>query len=149
MSFERTGDWNKVQSILEQQLQRVEDAICFNFRVIGEGSVNHARKHGSYNDQTGNLRNSIGYVIAFDGRIVECEFKHGSGITNKAEFLADKKIREMLVGDSGYTLLIIAGMNYARSVENRGRNVLTGTEKYLKSEVKAKMSKILSKAGFR
>lgn len=149
MSFERNGDWNKVQSILEQQLQRVEDAICFNFRVIGEGSVNHARKHGSYNDQTGNLRNSIGYVIAFDGRIVECEFKHGSGITNKAEFLADKKIREMLVGDSGYTLLIIAGMNYARSVENRGRNVLTGTEKYLKSEVKVKMSKILSKAGFR
>ncbi|MCD8137664.1 MAG: hypothetical protein LUH01_17625 [Parabacteroides gordonii] len=149
MSFQRTDDWNKVQGILEQQLQRVEDAICFNFRVVGEGSVNHARKHGSYTDQTGNLRNSIGYVIAFDGKIIECEFKHGSGITNKAAFLADNKIHEMLAGDSGYTLLIIAGMNYARSVENRGKNVLTGTEKYLKSEVKAKMSNILSKAGFR
>lgn len=148
MSFQRTGDWNKVQGILEQQLRRVEDAICFNFRVIGEGSVNHARKHGTYTDQTGNLRNSIGYVIAFDGKIIECEFKHGSSITNKPAFLADNKIYEMLVGDSGYTLLIIAGMNYARSVENRGKNVLTGTEKYLKSEVKSKMSNILSKAGF-
>lgn len=149
MSFQRTGDWNKVQGILELQLRRVEDAIGFNFRVIGEGSVNHARKHGSYTDQTGNLRNSIGYVIAFDGKIIECEFKRSSGITDKAAFLVDNKIHDMLAGDTGYTLLVIAGMNYARSVENRGKNVLSGTEKYLKDEVKVKMRNILSKAGFR
>lgn len=148
MSFQRTGDWNKVPAILESQMRRIEQAICFNFRVIGEGSVNHARKHGSYMDQTSNLRNSIGYVIAFNGKVIECEFKHSSGITNKAAFFAENKIHEMLVGDSGYTLLIIAGMNYARNVENRGKNVLAGTEKYLKDEVVSKMRNMLSKAGF-
>lgn len=149
MRFQRTGDWSKVPEILSQQLQQVEQAICFNFRVIGEGSVNHARKHGAYQDQTSNLRNSIGYVIALNGRIIESEFKRSSGITNKAAYLANLKIQEMLAGDTGYTLLIIAGMNYARSVENRGKNVLTGTEQYLKAEVKAMMKNILSKAGFK
>lgn len=149
MSLQRTGDWKNVPSILERQLQRVEEAIIFNFLVIGENCVIHARENGEYKDQTSNLRNSIGYVIAYNGKILEWGFKYSSGISNKGEFLAKYKINEMLTGDRGYSLIIVAGMSYARKVENRGKNVLTGTEGYLKKEVRAKMKQILSKAGFK
>lgn len=148
MKFQKTGDWNRVQAILEQQIQRAKDAIVFNFCLIGEGGVIHARDNGEYKDCTGNLRNSIGYVIAYDGQVLEWGFKYSSGITNKSEFFAKHKVYEMLVGETGYTLLIVAGMNYARKVEDRGKNVLSATEGYLKKEVRTKMKRILSKSGF-
>lgn len=148
MKLKRTGDWGRVPSILGQAVKRVEQAVLFNFYVIGEGSVNHAREHGTYKDRTSNLRNSIGYVVAYNGEIIEYGFKHSAGITDKAAFLADYKIQEML-SDYGYDLIIVAGMNYARPVENRGYNVLTSTEKYLKREVKSKIKRILTKAGFK
>lgn len=147
MSWKRTGDWDKVPSILEEAVKRVERAVLFNFYVIGEGSVNHARENGSYKDRTSNLRNSIGYVIAYNGEIIEYGFKRSAGITDKDAFLADYKIQEM-IGDSGFDLIIVAGMNYARHVENKGYDVLSSTEKYLKREVQAKIKRILSKAGF-
>nr|DAE61708.1 MAG TPA: hypothetical protein [Caudoviricetes sp.] len=149
MKFQRTGDWKNVPLILERQLKRVEESIVFNFLVIGENCVIHARDNGKYKDQTGNLRNSIGYVIAYEGEILEWGFKYSSGISNKGEFLAKYKINEMLTGDTGYSLVIVAGMSYARKVENRGKNVLSATEGYLKKEVRTKMKRILSKAGFK
>ena len=147
MSLKRTGDWNKVTSIFDQAVKRVEQAVLFNLYVIGEGSVNHAREHGTYKDRTSNLRNSIGYVIAYNGEIIEYGFKKSAGITDKKAFHADYKIQEM-IGDSGFDLIIVAGMNYARPVENRGYDVLSSTEKYLKQEVQTKIRRILSKAGF-
>ena len=149
MKFQRTGDWKNVSLILERQLKRVEESIVFNFLVIGENCVIHARDNGKYKDQTGNLRNSIGYVIAYEGEILEWGFKYSSGISNKGEFLAKYKINEMLTGDTGYSLVIVAGMSYARKVEYRGKNVLSATEGYLKKEVRTKMKRILSKAGFK
>ena len=147
MSLKRTGDWNKVTSIFDQAVKRVEQAVLFNLYVIGEGSVNHAREHSTYKDRTSNLRNSIGYVIAYNGEIIEYGFKKSAGITDKKAFHADYKIQEM-IGDSGFDLIIVAGMNYARPVENRGYDVLSSTEKYLKREVQTKIRRILSKAGF-
>ena len=147
MSLKRTGDWNKVTSIFDQAVKRVEQAVLFNLYVIGEGSVNHAREHGTYKDRTSNLRNSIGYVIAYNGEIIEYGFKKSAGITDKKAFHADYKIQEM-IGDSCFDLIIVAGMNYARPVENRGYDVLSSTEKYLKREVQTKIRRILSKAGF-
>lgn len=79
MSLKRAGDWNKVTSIFDQAVKRVEQAVLFNLYVIGEGSVNHAREHGTYKDRTSNLRNSIGYVIAYNGEIIEYGFKRVQG----------------------------------------------------------------------
>lgn len=147
MSLKRTGDWDKIPSILPEQFRRIEKAIVFNFHVVGEKSVKHARDGGSYKDQTTNLRNSIGYVVAYNGQIIEEVFKNSSGITDSEAFRAKYKIQEML-GDSGYTLIVVAGMNYARHVENMGYNVLTKTEHFMQDEVKRKVKDILKKAGF-
>ena len=35
MSWKRTGDWDKVPSILEEAVKRVERAVLFNLYVIG------------------------------------------------------------------------------------------------------------------
>ena len=42
---------------------RVHKATVTTLQYIGERCVAEARENGSYQDRTGNLRNSVGYVI--------------------------------------------------------------------------------------
>ena len=49
----------------------------------GEKFIEVARRSGSYKDQTGNLRSSIGYIIAKDGEVVTENFKEGDKGTDK------------------------------------------------------------------
>lgn len=45
------------------------DIIVKNMCYIGEAAVKKAREMGDYNDITGNLRSSIGYVVLVDGEV--------------------------------------------------------------------------------
>ncbi|WP_343679995.1 hypothetical protein [Chryseobacterium arthrosphaerae] len=109
-------------------------------RVVGEDAVNEARSYAKQNDWqdvTGNLRSSIGYVITLNGSIVGENFEkiQGPQPTTKD----GKKIGYDLAIDIAkalpeIALVIVAGMNYASTVESRGRNVLTSAE--LKAKLK-------------
>ena len=55
-----------------------QKAIVF-LQSVGERVVKYAREHGSYTDQTGNLRHSIGYVIIQYGKVVSENFSSGNG----------------------------------------------------------------------
>lgn len=100
---------------------------------VGEELCEHARNitpghsSGGYDDQTGNLRSSIGYRIYKDGDIrKEGGFKSvggGAGIAAAREAL-DKYELSHPVSIEGWTLVIVAGMSYAKYVEAKGYNVL-------------------------
>lgn len=100
---------------------------------IGEELCEHARNitpghsSGGYDDRTGNLRSSIGYRIYKDADIQkEGGFKNvngGSGISSAREAL-DKYELSHPISVDGWTLVIVAGMSYARYVEAKGYNVL-------------------------
>lgn len=94
---------------------------------IGEEFVNSARSVNTYLDQTGNLRSSIGYVIAKNGRILKRNYKQvgdgNKGVTEGLN-LADKATAEH---PTGIVLIVTAGMNYAIYVETMGFDVLTGS----------------------
>lgn len=127
---------------------RVLNRLCF----IGEECVKIARDNGDYNDITGNLRSSIGYMVLNNGveyhsaitkptsvepgyRTVKRNRKdsteytakqkvggNGAQGTKSAKSLLDKLKSKY---PSGCVLIICAGMQYAAYVENiHGKRVL-------------------------
>ena len=81
--------------------------------LVGITGVDWARIHGSYKDHTGNLRNSVNYVILKDGVPTR-------PVTNENEQIAIASIKEKHKLD----LVIYAGMYYGLFVEARGFTVL-------------------------
>lgn len=128
------------QKELNQKFKEAENAILNNIirvlRYCGEMAVNEARENGSYNDQTGNLRNSIGYVICINGKILDENFLE-TGAKNLPTTENGLKIgRDLAVQiakqSPDIALVVVAGMKYASHVESIGKNVLTSAENLAK-----------------
>nr|DAP21718.1 MAG TPA: hypothetical protein [Caudoviricetes sp.] len=117
--------------------KRIHKAMITVLQYIGEECVRQARENGNYIDHTGNLRNSIGYVLLCDGNIISSNFEERvqSTVVNKANgmgVLEGKKLAEKLAKDftKGYALIVVAGMNYAYYVETLNKDVLDSAERY-------------------
>ena len=114
---------------IDQLTERAEDAILNILMYVGESCITEARDNGSYMDQTGNLRSSIGYVVVRDGKIVGMkvgeQVKEGTEGKGKAESYMTRLASEH---STGISLIVVAGMNYAVYVEGRGKNVLSSAE---------------------
>lgn len=128
----------KVSKALSMKSKEIADHIISQFTYIGEECVKIARENGAYNNITGNLRSSIGYVILHDGKpVVNGASKQYSGTKGNGE--AGPAAAEALLKSLqakfpwGIVLIVCAGMNYAAYVENvRHKDVLTTAE--LKAE---------------
>ena len=117
--------------------KRIHKAMITVLQYIGEECVRQARENGNYIDHTGNLRNSIGYVLLCDGNIISSNFEERvqSTVVNKANgmgVLEGKKLAEKLAKDftKGYALIVVAGMNYAYYIETLNKDVLDSAERY-------------------
>lgn len=124
----------------------VEKRQIERLQYLGEMVVTHARSippEIGFNDQTGNLRSSIGYMIFQDGVAVHDFFeavKGGSTGTETGKLLAGQ------IGGKypeGIVLVVVAGMNYAVHVESKGKDVLTSAERIAIEEL-PKMLKALT-----
>ena len=116
----------------------IENRSVEALMYIGEDFVNKARDIKTYEDRTGNLRSSIGYIVINDGAVVQLNTKESDkgdkdsvGITNS------KKISDELISENpqGLILIVFAGMDYAASVESKNFDVISGSEPS-KSELK-------------
>ena len=113
-----------IRQHLATQKQKLEAAILSALKFIGEAFVGEARSNGNYEDQTGNLRSSIGYMIFKNGQAVFESFP-GSNAP------AVQKAREVALqvaaafGGNGFLFVGIAGMEYAAAVEAKGFDVIT------------------------
>ena len=127
-----------------RQLQEEYDrkAIIW-LESLGERVVKYAREHGSYADRTGNLRNSIGYIVIQSGKVV----KDGCG--NSAP---QRKTREHLLDVAkerkGYKTYPVwgTGIEYARCVEAKGFDVIEGSGDWVESNaetLKAEFARFL------
>lgn len=114
---------------------------------LGEQVVSYAREHGSYTDQTSNLRNSIGYLIVQHGRVIHFSFegdtpsrsKQGDvGEAHKTGYSYARDVASNLDKDKTY-LVWVAGMEYAAAVEAKGYDVLKGSGDWVESEAKKQM----------
>ena len=69
----KTSERELNKKFKEAEQSMINDIVRV-LRYCGEMAVNEARNNGNYKDQTGNLRNSIGYVIAINGKILDENF---------------------------------------------------------------------------
>ena len=163
---------------LMKKVETLEKLIEFQFNFIGLKTVTNAREVSTFQNQTGNLRSSMGFVLAKDGEIirfggftpvpgngeniaiVNFTTKEGKNVSFRAKGISGdgtegankgRQYAEELARSSGkgYTLVIVAGMNYASFVESMGFDVLASSGAYLEKEVLKIVDKILKKAGFK
>lgn len=131
---------------------RIDAAIAFNMKYLGRECVKNAREMGDYVNQTGNLRNSVGFMLLRDGKVLNRDFKRSATVTNtskgaKEGVLAGQALAERIAESypSGYVLIVVAGMEYAVHVESKGKNVLTSAEQYANVEMPFLLSKLRGK----
>lgn len=130
----------QVEKMLKVTAEILEANIIRALRFLGEECVNEARANGNYKDQTSNLRNSIGYAIIANGRLVDGRY----GDTRDELKQSKQIVNEVSTSyPTGYVLTVIAGMNYAVYVESKGYNVLTTAELHAETKVKEMLAKIL------
>ncbi len=122
-----------INEYIAKRTQEMEQALVYNLLAVGEQCVNAARitamKGCDFTDQTGNLRSSIGYVLAIDGQIIqESSFqtvKDGQDGSKEGKTFAESLIQQF---QKGIVLLVVAGKNYAKYVAARGYDVLDTAE---------------------
>jgi len=114
----------------------IEQRIIWTLAMVGENFVNDARNIRTYQDQTGNLRSSIGYIIAQDGNIIQENIEGKAEGRSQAKKIADEVLRE---NKKGFVLIVVAGMEYAAAVESKGYDVITGSVPAAKALLKSKI----------
>lgn len=129
MGIRQTTSMTEIDRYIEEQVERITNALIYNLQYIGERCLNAARQTSSYKDRTGNLRSSLGYVIVKDGKIVEqSNFEivmQGDGGAKSGIRYAKEVARQF---PEGLVLIVVAGMNYAAHVAATGRDVLDSAE---------------------
>lgn len=123
-------DKNEIRRQMEAVNLKIQAGIFEELKLIGREAVNIMRstKANDYTDQTGNLRSSCGYAVAFNGTLkAQSGFevvKDGYDGSEEGEALA----RRIAIEDSQgqrWALVLVAGMNYASYVQNlHGRDVM-------------------------
>lgn len=131
-------NWREVELEFIRAKEEYDRAAVQFMAKYCEEKTRHAKETGEYQDQTANLRNSIGYVVMQYGKIV---FKQLTGNDRGIKPGGDPQLAhsntlkyiEELTRDlgSGKTYGIIAtGMSYDVYVEAHGKAVLTQTIDY-------------------
>ena len=140
---------------LQERLAKARDALNMKLEIrlkyLGEEAVTHAKLHKGYHDRTANLKNSISYVLYYDGQPIQTGFGHAEKATETMSMAQlDSQIKENVddfarehVQPKGYTLIIVAGMNYGKHVEDKGYNVLYLTRYFMETELKKLIQEIL------
>ena len=152
MSLKLTPLFKKsdINKWIKQFQDNAEMKIYTTLQAAGEEFVRQARLSGVYDNHSGNLRSSIGYVITKDNSIVSENFEiQNVGTDGKEGVQKAKKLARELARDamSGYGLIGVAGMEYAMYVEAiDGKDVITGAsiqaEERLRKSIKTVLEKV-------
>ena len=138
---------DEIHNTLMREAQRVERLTIRALSYLGEQCVIRVRDRGgdkSWYDQSGNLRSSVGYVIAHNGSIIQYsdfnQVKKGSQGVKVGKDLAEELARRY---SNDYALVIVAGMNYAEYVEAMdNKDVLASTELWAIDQVPKMLEKL-------
>lgn len=159
---------------LQKWINAFQERALYNliqlFEDSGEYFVRDARLNGNYDDWSGNLRSSIGYIVLHDGiavrsssfepiqgkpfKMVEFTTKDGKSVKFKAKITEYDGSRGSSTGSSfinqlsleysnGIVLILCAGMEYAAAVEANGKDVITGASIRAKNYLETRLSEIL------
>lgn len=126
--FSIKADFNPadVQAYIQEQTESWLRSLMEPFRITGKDLVTRARAKtrddGGFGNITWNLRSSIGYLLIYNGEVVETYFpplkSGGEGATTGDQYA--REIATLINLHEGIQLVIVAGMEYAVLVERHG-----------------------------
>lgn len=130
IGFEITTDMKalSVQIEKEIEIQTIQHLSKILHRAIE--LVRTKMLNTAYQDHTGNLNSSTGFIIYKDGKVVHKDFRESAIGTDKVTGLKEglnialNELRE----SKGWGVVMVSGMVYASWVESRGFEVLRGTQ---------------------
>lgn len=129
--------------IIRNKFEDIEKKVLNVLMNAGEQAVRQARLKGSYQDRTGNLRSSIGYVIVKRGEVVHQSafnvVKGGQEGSKEGLSLALDLVKNYPTDN---VLIVVAGMNYATYVERKGFDVLSSAQLKAEEVVKKLMAQL-------
>lgn len=134
-----------IKAFVEQSIINSQTAYINVLKFVGEGFIRDARINGNYEDRTGNLRSSIGYVILQDGKQIDLNFQLADRGTDKVTGIDQGKLfaeQVVLEYPKGIVLICVAGMDYAYYVETKGFDVITGSTIELETRLKALLEQL-------
>lgn len=112
---------------LALEMKKVQENLVMAYRIAGEEAVRQQNLSHKYLNQTGNLSASVGYSVLFNGKVIDDGGFEGAGPEGAS---AGQMYLQQLIGENqtGLVLIVVAGMNYAKYVEDMGLDVLTSAE---------------------
>lgn len=142
-----TTKLSEVHDMLMREAERVERLTIRSLSKLGEQCVTKIRDRAgdkSWYDQTGNLRSSVGYVIAHNKNIIQYstfnQVNQGSEGVKTGKDLAKELAKRY---SNNYVLIVVAGMNYAEFVEAMdNKDVLASTELWAREQVPLMLEKL-------
>lgn len=147
MGIKMTTPISDIDRYIDAEIDRIHSLVVRMLCFLGEKCVIEARdrsSEASWIDQSGNLRSSIGYVVIYNGKIVNVSnftpVKGGADGSKEGKALAEKLAKNYT---RGYALIVVAGMNYAAYVEAlENKVVLTSAELLAKREMPSMIEKL-------
>ena len=147
MGIRMTTKLSEVHDMLMREAERVERLTIRSLSKLGEQCVTKIRDRAgdkSWYDQTGNLRSSVGYVIAHNKNIIQYstfnQVNQGSEGVKTGKDLAKELAKRY---SNNYVLIVVAGMNYAEFVEAMdNKDVLASTELWAREQVPLMLEKL-------
>ena len=125
--------------------KRIEKALIYQLEYMVAELSNHAKLNAGYQDQSSNLKSSIGGVVLKNGIPVSYKGFEGAGDSGPD---TGKAFLDTLISQagSGYVLILVAGMEYATYVENYyGLNVLKKSELRMRTELPKELNRLMAK----
>lgn len=131
-----------MQAIYKKAAENIEKSVIDRFIAVGESFIENAIANGTYQNITGNLRGSIGFMVTKNSFSVHENFGlSGTGTegSTKAILLAEELAIEH---PKGVALIVVAGEDYAAYVESKGRDVLTASSLQAKADLFASLKTV-------
>lgn len=130
---------NDIRNFIKKKIAVIESVVKDQLIDVAEQFVSDARTINTYTDRSSNLRGSIGYTLVKDGTEIFGNFE------GQAEGQATaRRLAQGIKADypKGFSLIVVAGMNYAVYVEAKGFDVVTGSSQTAETNLKRQFDRL-------
>lgn len=128
----------EIERMIRQQIEEIDRQTLEQFKRVLARALDiqraKVRANGGYNDDTGQLRSSVGGIIYKNGKVLYEDFKLAPYGTDKEPGIREGRDKALLAlrETSGWGITIVAGKEYASWVESKhGLSVLIDAQKEL------------------
>lgn len=142
MGIQANFDMNAIRRYAYSKLNEWEEVMIQAYKMACIEMVKRAKQTNTYQDQTSKLRSSVGCVLYHKGVEVFNYFESEGGAMGEqgvSQGLSFARSKAEESGDHFLVAVIVAGAEYARYVEAKGLDVLTGSSYGFEDDLKAQI----------